>query len=98
MNDHEARMRIRAILDAGGVVSYTVHGGNRLAQRKIPLTSVLRLLPCGFVAESPHREQDREGWTLAMEGSDLDGRPLKVVAEILEHQLLIRIITTYHSR
>jgi hypothetical protein len=98
VNDHEARQRIKAILDAGGVVCYTVHGGNRLSQRRIPLTSVLRLLRCGFVVESPHREQDREGWTLAMEGSDLDGRPLTVVLEIFEEQLLIRVVTTYHLR
>jgi hypothetical protein len=95
MNAAEARRRVREILDQGGALVYTRHGGNRQRQRQIPIPEVMRVLRSGFVVEAPHRETGREGWTLAMEGADADGHRLRVVLEVSPVRLEIRVITAF---
>jgi hypothetical protein len=94
MNDHEARQRIRTILETSGFrICYSKHGGQRARERQIPLPDVVRLFRSGFVAQPPYQEAGREEWTCVLEGPDADGRTLRVVVGVHFEQPVLIIVS-----
>jgi hypothetical protein len=94
MIDHEARQRIRIILETSGFrICYSKHGGQRARERQIPLPDIVRLLRSGYVAQPPYQETGREEWTCVLEGADADGDTLRVVVGVHPKQPVLTIVS-----
>lgn len=94
MNEHQALMRIRKILDGPGPrVRYSKHGKERAKQRQISLPDVIRLLRSGFVAEAPAEHAQTQNWTCVIEGADADGQRLRVIVGVDPARPILTIVS-----
>ena len=92
------RQMVRQTAEDSSRVIFTKHAFEKMRERKITVTEVLRCLRKGLVREGP-TEEIRGGWRLTLEVLSA-GEPVAVVA-VLSHDSdgnLVVVVTTYSVR
>jgi hypothetical protein len=87
--------RIIKRIARNGIVSPTIHAGERMNQRNISMQDILFAIRNGKVIKEPKFDGDAKQWKYKFVGNGIDVKSLTIIINIYDKQERIVIVTVY---